>query len=41
MIKKNYIPTINISSILGKNFDSRISIKIVKEIDIENILLET
>ena len=33
MIKKNYIPTINISSILKKNFDSKTSLKIVKEIE--------
>ena len=33
MIKKNYIPTINISSILRKNFDSKTSLKIVKEIE--------
>ncbi len=33
MIKKNYIPTINISSILRKNFNSKTSLKIVKEIE--------
>ena len=33
MIKKNYIPTINISSILGKNFDTRPALKIVKKIE--------
>ena len=33
MIKKNYIPTINISSILRKNFDSKTSLKVVKEIE--------
>ena len=33
MIKKNYIPTINISSLLGKNFDTRPALKIVKKIE--------
>ena len=33
MIKKNYIPTINISSILRKNFNSKTSLKIVKEVE--------
>ena len=32
MIKKNYIPTINISSILEKGFDTKPTLKIVKEI---------
>ena len=32
MIKKNYIPTINISSILEKGFDTKPNLKIVKEI---------
>ena len=32
MIKKNYIPTINISSILEKGFDTKSTLKIVKEI---------
>ena len=33
MIKKNYIPTINISSILEKGFDTKSTLKIVKEIE--------
>ena len=33
MIKKNYIPTINISSILEKGFDTKPTLKIVKEIE--------
>ena len=33
MIKKNYIPTINISSLLGKNFDAKPTLKIIKEIE--------
>ena len=32
MIKKNYIPTINISSLLEKSFDTKPTLKIVKEI---------
>ncbi len=32
MIKKNFIPTINISSILEKGFDTKTTLKIVKEI---------
>ena len=33
MIKKNYIPTINISSLLEKNFNTKPTLKIVKEIE--------
>ncbi len=33
MIKKNYIPTINISSLLGKNFNTRPAFKTVKELE--------
>ena len=33
MIKKNYIPTINISSILGKNFNTRPAPKTVKKLE--------
>ncbi len=33
MIKKNYIPTINISSLLEKGFDTKPALKIVKEIE--------
>ena len=33
MIKKNYIPTINISSLLGKNFNTRSAFKTVKELE--------
>ena len=33
MIKKNYIPTINISSLLEKSFDTKPTLKIVKEIE--------
>ena len=33
MIKKNYIPTINISSLLGKNFNTRPVFKTVKELE--------
>ena len=33
MIKKNYIPTINISSLLEKGFDTKPTLKIVKEIE--------
>ena len=33
MIKKNYIPTINISSLLEKGFDTKHTLKIVKEIE--------
>ena len=33
MIKKNYIPTINISSLLKKDFDTKPILKIVKEIE--------
>ena len=33
MIKKNYIPTINISSLLGKGFDTKRTLKILKEIE--------
>ena len=33
MIKKNYIPTINISSILEKGFDTKPTLKIVEEIE--------
>ena len=33
MIKKNYIPTINISSLLEKDFDTKPTLEIVKEIE--------
>ena len=33
MIKKNYIPTINISSLLEKSFDTKSTLKVVKEIE--------
>jgi len=33
MIKKNYIPTINISSLLEKSFNTKPTLKIVKEIE--------
>ena len=34
MIKKNYIPTINISSLLEKSFDTKPTLKIIKEIEL-------
>ena len=33
MIRKNYIPTININPILKKNFNSKATIKITREIE--------
>ena len=33
MIKKKYIPTINISSLLGKNFNTRPAFKTLKELE--------
>ena len=33
MIRKNYIPTININPILKKNFNSKATLKIIREIE--------
>ena len=33
MIRKNYIPTININPILKNNFDSKATLKITREIE--------